>query len=357
MTVPLIASRQNRRAARISDVAAAAGVSTATVSRSLTFPDRVRHDTRERVMEAISRLGYTPNEAARVLRAGASRMVLVVMPQRYSPPFFADVLDGFDASLSAHGYTMILGSLDGAENKARRLTELVFARQIDGVIILTGHVPTIDGRSILDAGIPSVGVCAEIDRAGFSAVVIDDEDCAIAQTRHLFDLGHSQLMYLAGPENYYNEVHRYRGFVKATQNAGLDEKMALRLPGDYSFASGVAAAQYFLGQSPRPTGIVSACDESAIGFLKTVTQAGVRCPEDVSIVGFDGIEFGEFCTPTLTTIRQPRRELGAAGARVLLEGLQGKSAPPVRRTLLHGELLVRGSTGPAPKPRSRHLQD
>jgi LacI family transcriptional regulator, repressor for deo operon, udp, cdd, tsx, nupC, and nupG len=340
------------RAARIGDVARAAGVSTATVSRALTFPDRVKADTRERVLAAVARLGYTPNEAARALRAGASRMILVIIPQRNSPPFFASVLDGLDAELSAHGYTMIMGSLDGAGDKARRLADLVFARHIDGLIVVTGHVPTIDGRSILDAGLPVVGVCAEIDRAGFSSVVIDDEICAGAQTRHLIELGHQELMYVAGPEGNYNETRRYRGFVKAIAWAGLDPQKMTRFPGDYMLSSGVAAANHFLSLRRRPTGIVCASDEMAIGFLKTIMRAGVNCPEDVSVVGFDGIDFAQFCDPTLTTIRQPRFELGATGARTLLTALQ-PDPPAQSRTVLKGELVVRESTGPVPVSRSR----
>ena len=134
-------------------------MSTATVSRALAFPDRLRPETRERVLAAVRRLGYTPNEAARALRAGASRMVLVVVPYLYSGAFFAGVINGIDAELSAEGYTMIVGSLDGIEEKARRLVDLVYARQIDGVIVLTGQVPMIDGRSLRDAGVPIVSIC------------------------------------------------------------------------------------------------------------------------------------------------------------------------------------------------------
>ena len=334
--------------ATISDVADAAGVSTATVSRALSAPERVRAATRARVLEAVRQLGYTPNQAARTLRAGASRMVLVIVPQRNSPPFFADVLDGIDAELSAHGYTMIMGGLDGAEDKARRLANLVFSRHVDGVIVVTGHVPVVDGRSILDAGLPAVGVCAEIDRKGYSAVIVDDTACAMAQTRHLLALGHRRLMYVAGPEGNYNERRRYRGFLQAARAAGLAADRLTRAPGDFGLRSGAAAGDVFLAMRPRPTGVVCASDEMAIGFIKTLAQAGVRCPIDVSVVGFDGIAFADFCEPTLTTIRQPRAELGAASARALLAALSGKAAAP-KRLVLRGALVVRGSTGPAPK--------
>ena len=260
--------RFSGRPARLRDVADAAGVSTATASRALTFPDRVRDDTRERVMEAARRLGYTPNEAARTLRAGASRMVLALLPQRCSEVFFAGVLAGMDQELSSHGYTMIMGSLEGNDVRARRLSDLVFAHHLDGVMVLTPVIPRLDGRSILEAGVPVVSICAEIDGMALQAVVIDDESCAVAQTEHLIGLGHRRLLYVAGVEGNYNEVHRYRGFLRAAAAAGLDDADLLRLPGDYSLASGVAAAQAVLSLKTRPTGVVCASDEMAIGFIK-----------------------------------------------------------------------------------------
>ena len=161
-----------------------------TVSRALALPDRLRPETRERVLAAVRRLGYTPNEAARALRAGASRMVLVVVPYLYSGAFFAGVINSIDAELSAEGYTMIVGSLDGIADKARRLVDFVYARQIDGVIILTGHIPMIDGRSLRDANVPIVSICAQLDTPDLPTVLVNDEECAIVQVRHLIDLGH-----------------------------------------------------------------------------------------------------------------------------------------------------------------------
>ena len=235
------------RAVRISDVAEAAGVSTATVSRALAFPDRLRPETRERVLAAVRRLGYTPNEAARALRAGASRMILVVVPYLYSGAFFAGIINGIDAELSAEGYTMIVGSLDGIEDKARRLVDLVYARQIDGVILLTGRIPLIDGRSLGDAGVPIVSICCEMP--DLPTVLVNDEECAIAQTRHLIDLGHRHLLYVSGPAGHYNEIVRYRGFLKAATASHVE---TLRYGGAYTLESGAAAARSFCRARPPP---------------------------------------------------------------------------------------------------------
>jgi LacI family repressor for deo operon, udp, cdd, tsx, nupC, and nupG len=341
-------SRRDERVPRIDDVARAAGVSTATVSRALTFPGQVREATRERVLTAVRILGYTPNAAARNLRAGTSRMVLVVIPRRNSPPFFSEVLHGIDTELSRAGYAVIMGNFDGDCDRARRLVDLVFAGHLDGVIILSGQVPTIDGRSIVDAGLPVVTVCAEIAGSGAPAVLVDDAACAKAQIRHLIALGHRRIMYIAGPEGNYNEVARFSAFLEAAAEAGLPAGAVTRQPGNYMFSGGVVAAESFLAMADRPTGIVACNDEMAIGFTKTVRSAGLRIPDDVSIVGFDGIEFAAFCEPTLTTIHQPRYELGAMGARLLLDALWDRPLPPDGRVVLHGELVIGGSTGPAP---------
>lgn len=343
------------RRARISDVAAAAGVSTATVSRALTYPERLRPDTREHVLQAIRALGYTPHEAARSLRAGESRMVLVVIAYLYSGAFFSRVINGIESELSASGYTVITGSLDGEEGKARRLVDLVYARQIDGVIVLTGHVPVFDGRSILEAGVPVVAVCAKLDHPGLPSVLINDEECAKIQTQHLIDLGHRRLIYVSGVEGHYNEVKRYAGYLKSAKAAGLKGSDSLRLAGNYSFESGADAARAFLQLKDRPTGVVCCSDELAIGFMKTVTGAGLRCPADVSIVGFDGIEFADYCEPTLTTIRQPRELLGAEGARILLQELNAVESRKSSSRVLRGELLIRASSGPPPRLRRKQV--
>ena len=158
-------------------------------------------------------------------------------------PFSPDIINSIDAELSAEGYTMIVGSLDGIEEKARRLVDLVYARQIDGVIVLTGRLPVIDGRSLRDAGVPIVSICCEMDMPRLPTVLINDEECAIAQTRHLIDLGHRNLLYVSGPGGHYNEIVRYRGYLKAA--TAFQRQNASLCAGAYTFESGAAAARYF----------------------------------------------------------------------------------------------------------------
>lgn len=330
--------------ARIGDVARAAGVSTATVSRALTFPDRVQSETRERVLAAVRELGYIPNSAARQLRAGSSRTVLVVVGPRRNPPFFSEVLRGIDVALSQAGYAVLMGNLDSVDGKEKYLVDLVFGGHIDGALVLASTVPSDAGRTIADSGLPIVGICAETDVAGIPAVVVDDEACCRAQTRYLLDLGHRHLAYLSGPRGNYNERHRFAGFQATTAAAGLGPDDVVRLEGNYDFASGVAAGKAFLALERRPTGVVATSDEMAIAFMATIRRGGLRVPEDVSVVGFDGIELGDFVEPALTTIRQPRFDLGTTGANLLLGLMRGEDVPN-RLTVLQGALDERESAG------------
>ena len=337
---------RSHRGATIHDVAARAGVSTATVSRTLASPDLVSLPARARVMKAIEATGYTPNVAARNLRARKAMMVLVVVPN-IGNHFFTEILRGIDDELVGAGYGMIIANLDNRPEREARYVDLAFAGQVDGVLLLGGRVPEGNGRRMSDAGLPIATICVAIPGAGLPFVMVDDIEASKAVVAHLHALGHRRFGYVAGPPGNMNEIGRRRGFKAGLAAVGLRARDAIYWPGDFMLDSGVRAAKDYLARKDRPTAVYAVSDHMAIAFMKTVTAAGLRVPEDVSIVGFDGIEFSDFVTPTLTTIRQPRHELGQAAARILLEALGG--GKPARGIHLEAPLLVRGSTGPAPK--------
>ncbi|WP_082666432.1 LacI family DNA-binding transcriptional regulator [Aureimonas sp. AU4] len=333
-------------AATINDVARRAGVSTATVSRALAQPDSVRGPTRTRVLEAIRELGYIPNAAARSLRRGRTRTVLIVVPKRANPPFFAEVLRGIDVTLAAAGYSAIMGNLDEDGARERQLAELVFSGHIDGVIVLSGILPRIDDRSILEAAIPIVSACAPIDERGYS-VLTDEGEAIVGALRHLIDLGHRRLAHLAGPEGNFNAEtrwHALRRFMRACDVPGVTLE---KLPGQFTFEGGEEAAARFLTLDPAPTGVVACSDEAAISFMKALRAAGRRVPQDVSVVGFDGIEFADYCEPALTTVCQPRFLIGETAARQLLAFLDGEE-PEERHVVLANRLRIAGSSAPPP---------
>ena len=335
-----------RQAVGIAEVAALAGVSTATVSRALSNPEKLRATTLARVAEAVRRTGYTPNVAARSLRARRSMVVLVVVPD-IANPFFADVLQGIDDGLSRHGYGLLIGNLARLRAKEAEMLEIVQAGQVDGVILLNGHVPEDRGRSLTDLGIPLVAVCEAIPGVAFPQVEVCNREAAQAAVKHLVGLGHRRIAYLAGPDGNILERDRRAGFRDGLAAAGIAASGACFLAGDFTFRAGADAASVFLAMRDRPTALFAANDEMAIGFLKAVRDAGLRSPGDISIVGFDGIAFADYVDPVLTTCRQPRHELGVIGAGLLVKVMNGLPvAPEQARQRLPVELLARASSGP-----------
>lgn len=331
--------------ARAVDVARMAGVSTATVSRALAAPDTVAPETRARVMKAMARVDYTPNVAARTLRARQARMVLVIVPDIASP-FFPEILKGIDAALTEAGYGMIIGDLDGQPQKEGRFVDLCAAGAVDGTLLLsTVSVPRNGRRSLLDARRPVVAVSEAIEHAPFPQVVIDNRASSRAIVRQLIGLGHHRIAFLSGP-TVYTSREREAGFRDALAEAGLPCAPDLLLEGDYSAAAGAAGARSFLAMRNRPTAVHAAGDLMAIAFMRTVQMAGLLVPDDVSVAGFDGIEFAALCDPPLTTVRQPRRELGRVAAKLLIDRIEGRAASAADVTRLAAPIEPGASIGP-----------
>jgi LacI family repressor for deo operon, udp, cdd, tsx, nupC, and nupG len=341
---------KRRGVIRIGEVAALAGVSIATVSRAIANPGRVNAETRERVLEVVQRTGYTPNVAGRSLRAARSMMALVVVPT-FVTPFFSQLLLGVDQALSAHGFGLLIGNLHDGEGKEAQLLGLVQAGQADGVILLNGHMLRAGSRSLADMAIPVVAVSVPAEAPGVPAVLVQDREGAEAAARHLLALGHRRLGYVAGPPGNYVERERWAGFAGALEEAGIAPGAIARWPGDFHVAAGAEAARAFLAAAPveRPTAVFAASDMMAIGFMRTAHAAGLRVPDHVSVVGFDGIEFADYCEPPLTTVRQPREAMGREAAELLVRLIRGEPIPAeARRQRLPVALRPAGSTAPPP---------
>jgi LacI family repressor for deo operon, udp, cdd, tsx, nupC, and nupG len=297
-------------------------------------------------MEAVRHSGYTPNSVARNLRTRRTMMVLAVVPN-LANPVFAQILRGIDDELTRSGYGLVIGNLDNCIEREARYVDLALSRQIDGVLLLNGRVPENGRRSMNEANLPMVAMCAAIPGAGLPNVVVEDREAARQAVRHLARLGHRRLGYVAGPVGNIIEVERFAGFKEGALQAGLWGSDWVRWEGRFVFSAGVEAARSYLAMTDRPTGIVATCDESAIGFIKTVRGAGIRVPEDVSVIGFDGIEFADYVEPTLTTFRQPLHDLGRAGAGVVLSLIRHETRSETLDIRLPLTLLDRDTTAPA----------
>jgi len=340
---------------RIADVARIAGVSTATISRVLANPDKVRQKTRDAVMEAVRRSGYTPNSVARNLRKRRTMTALVVVPN-LANPVFAQILRGIDDELTQCGYGLVIGNLDNCPEREARYVELALSRQVDGIILLNGRIPESGKRTMQEAGLPMVAMCAAIQDKRIPNVVVQDREASRAAVDYLVRLGHRKLGYIDGPPSNIIAAERHAGFLEGLRDAGLSERDFVRWEGRFVFSAGVAAAEAFLRLKSRPSAIYASSDESAIGFMKVVRAAGIRVPEDVSIIGFDGIEFADYVEPTLTTFRQPLHELGRKGAEVLLKMIREEMRPEDWEVRMPLTLLERDTTRPFSQDRRKLAQ-
>ncbi len=335
----------------IRDVARRAGVSTATVSRALANPDRVATATREAVIAAIEETGFTPNASARSLRARSTKMVLALLPG-LGNSFYTPILNAVEEVLSLAGYGMIMGNTSMDQAREAHYDLLVRAGQVDGVMLLTGRLPN-PAFAELNAFTPITLICNDIPGIdGLPVIETDNHDAARVAVTHLIELGHRRIGHAIGPTDNIEAVYRLAGYREAHRNAGLPVDESIIWQGAFNFEAGVRVAQQFLDHPDPPTAMFTSNDEMAMGFLRIVKDAGLRVPQDVSVVGFDDIEFARYFDPALTTMHQPRAELGRLAAESLLARMAGNNDGPLR-TRLKCSLLVRESTTAPPRRASR----
>lgn len=337
-----------RRDLDMNAVAKLAGVSIATVSRALSNPERVNATTRERVLRIVRQTGYTPNIAARQLRAARSMTVLVVVPTMVTP-FFAELFDGVDRALSAHGYSLLVGNLLDSAEKERRLVDLAFSGRVDGVILLNGQMPATPERSLADSGVPTVAISVPAEDVGMPSILVREREAGVEVADHLLELGHQRFGYIAGPEDNYCEVERWQGFSERLQAAGISPSEIIRLPGDFGVETGEAAALALCRRpaSALPTAVFAASDMMAIGFMRGLRREGLDVPSDISVVGYDGIMFADYCEPRLTTVQQPKPEMSEAAVELLMQAIKGETSITTNRmSRLKATLRIGESTAP-----------
>ena len=331
----------------ITDVAREVGVSTATVSRALRGLPRVSPETRDRVLEVAHRMGYVASPHAASLAGGQTRAIGVVVPN-VTRWFFGSIVHGAEELLRREGYDLLLYTVTGDAGARERLFHHHLQRKrVDAVMVLALR-PTPDEVASLDrAGSPTVVVGGSVP--GWSSVRIDDVEAAATAVRHLVELGHTRIAHLGGvpdPEHagldFSTTGERLVGYRTAMAEAGLHIEAGWEATGDFTAQGGLTACRRLLATATRPTAIFAGSDEMAIGASHAVRAAGLRVPDDISVIGIDDHELSTYFD--LSTIAQPAPELGRLGARTLLEALGAD--PPLRPvdTILPTHLIARGST-------------
>jgi LacI family transcriptional regulator len=330
------------------DVAAAAGVHPATASRALNPATRplVNDETARRVLEAAERLGYRPNPIARGLKTNRSFTIGVVVPDLRNP-LFPPIARGIEERLEPAGYTSLLANTDNAHEREKLSFEALRARQVDGFITGTARRRHPLLRELADTGIPVVQVNRRMDDDDLPSVVADDVGGVRLALDHLLALGHTRIAHVAGSLEVSTGEHRYHAFLDAMAERGLDVDPRLTPTAlNYSEAEGARLTRALLeAGGPAFTAIVAGNDLMALGCIDALHEAGLSCPEDVSVVGFNDMDWSDRFSPPLTTVRVPHHELGVRAADLLLARL----ADPLgaaEHLVLDVALVVRGSTAP-----------
>lgn len=310
------------------DVAAFAGVGVGTVSRALNGVS-VRPATREKVERAVAELGYVPSPIARNLKLRRTGVVGLVA-ETTQAPWFAALLHGVELGLRRHAASVALCSLKlSGEYDATPVREWIRQERVDGLIFVrSGRKERPLIRDALDQGIAVVLVVPDEAVRGAHALRLDNEGGGVIAGEHLLALGHERVAFIGGPEASVDTQGRLRGLIRAV---GPIPRSRILFSEDYSVTSGDRAVKHHLAwirAGRAPTAVVLANDALALGFLRGVRAAGLRVPEDVSVVGFDGVQEGELSNPALTTVAQPVTSIGTDACRIVLE--RGQATTPKR---------------------------
>jgi LacI family transcriptional regulator len=329
--------------ASIRDVAELAGVSTATVSHVINGTRYVSPELTERVQATLLELNYQPDAVARSLRRRETLTIGVLIPN-LEIPFFASVAYSIERAAAEHGYNIILCNSQWQQEEESIHLQGLLARRVDGLICISAGMNAAEIAPFIDAGTPVVMFERQMPGIGLDAVGIDNAKGAYRATKHLLDLGHRRIAAITGKAISTVSDRRLQGYRQALENAGLAFKPSYVYFGDYLPDSGSRAAKHFLSLPERPTAIFAFNDLMALGALQALRAHGISVPEQMAVVGFDGIVMSQFASPALTTMRQPLKRMGQTAVKLLMERIRGQGPEQAQYIELEPELIVRASS-------------
>ncbi len=308
----------------IKDVAKLAKVSPATVSRTLQQPNIVAEETRKRIFKAIKQLNYQTNGIAQTLRRRKSHIILVVVPN-IKNPFFARVFEGIHQCAKQENYTIFLANTDGNEAQEEAYIRQLLKGWVDGIILLNGRISPNIQEQVELSQLPIVFACEFNKNTSFLPVVRTNN---LKASMELVDLliknGHKNIAYVNGPKENSLAKERYKGYLQSLKKAQIQYKKEYYYQGDYSLRSGIKSAQYYLSLKKRPSAVFCANDEMALGLMSELKKNDIKIPEDISIVGFDDIDFSATSFPSLTTIRQDAETIGYKATEILFKRMNNQ---------------------------------
>jgi len=328
----------------IKDVAEQARVSIATVSKVLNDPDYGSAQTRTRVMSAVKKLGYRPNNVARSMVKGKTNVIALVIPDVRNQ-FFTSVARGVEDVASKYDYGVMLCNTDEDPAKQQKYIDVFRSRIVDGFIIAVASERDRHLRKIDRQVLPFVFIDRVCEGVPGDAIVVDNRDGAHKAVTHLLQLGHRRIGLITGKRDTLTGRERLRGYLEAFKDYGLEPDEELIKDGGFTIEGGYEAAKALLSVKSRPTAVFISNNAMTIGCLKALAEARIRIPNQMAVVGFDDSEWAEFFTPPLTVVRQPTYTMGTLAGEILFQRILGTAPPERKEIVLKPELVIRESCG------------
>ena len=325
----------------IIDVAKRAGVSKSLVSLVMRNSPHVSEARRTAVLKAAKELGYRPNALARGLGQGRTSTIGVLLSDLHNP-FFAEIVDGVEEETSISQHKTLLGSGNRDLRRETRTLEAMLERQMDGVILVSPSISTSEISATAES-IPVVLVGRRVRNRTLDCVVNDDFAGAVLAVEHLAELGHRRIAHISGGRGA-GARSRFRGYRHAMQRLNLERHTQVA-PGAYTDRGGYSGAKWLLGAEPLPTAIFASNDFAALGALTAISEAGLSVPDDISLVGYDNTYLATLSNISLSSVNQPRREMGALATRLLMERIDLKRTEP-HCEILKPKFIPRSTSAP-----------
>lgn len=336
----------------IRTVADRAGVSIATVSRTINRVPSVNPKMANRVWDAIRELGYFPNTQARALGSGRSGILGLVVSD-ITNPFFPELIQGFEDVAVRNGYEILVSSTNYDPARMESCIRRMLERKAEGVAVMTFGIDEPSIEQLVRRNVPLVFVDAGPDRPGISLLKVNYQRGICQGVQHLAALGHRNIAFISGPPDQHSAQARIDAFAWSLAQCGIPLRKETFIQGDHTMEGGARGMEKILAANSRPSAVVCSNDMTAVGVLHSAYKANLRVPQDISVIGFDDIQMARAIIPPLTSVQMSRIDLATAAVNALRAHAEDSS--PRREYLIETQLLVRESTGPPPG-RMPHLQ-
>src|SRR5882672_10395072 len=329
----------------IRTIARLANVSIPTVSRTINRVSTVNPKMAKRVWEVIEKLDFVPNTQARALVSGRSRLFGLIVSE-ITNPFFPELIQGFEDIAVSHGYEILVSSTNYDPKRMTHCIRRMLERKVEGVAIMTFGIeePLLD--QLAKRNVPLVFIDVGPDRPGISLLKVDYHHGILQGVQHLAALGHRNIAFISGPVTLHSAQSRRAAFSTALEECAIAPNPAWIVEGDHTMEGGIACMEHLLSAKKMPTAVMCSNDMTAIGVLHKLYRAGLRVPDDLSVIGFDDIHIAEVTIPPLTTVQMSRFELARAAVAALRAPVENADDPtPKRDYKIQTDLIVRESTG------------